>query len=363
VLKTTVAIDAAERLSRPLRHVAWLIDAPVEARDDGTLTSPMASARYRCLAPVRELAKRGVQCSIFANLGRADPVAAARDLLQRRVDIVVTGKPLGRAMVETARLVRGQGVRLIADFCDDFFDHPHLGPLGHAMATLADGLVASTPSLAVALERHVGRRATIVSDPYEGLHGVARFAPRADRLELLWFGHDNHYPTIALALPQLLALSRRYPMRLTIVTALDRVPKRYASSSPSFLIDHAAWTPAGLWRRLADCDAVIIPSPRTPYFDAKSPNRLIEAIWAGRAVAACSVPSYGEFGAFCWLGDDIAAALAAMIADPRAAERRIAAGQTLVTHRHAPTVIAGQWLDCLLDASTSIDRARATPLT
>lgn len=344
--------DAAEGVSPPPRHVAWLIDAPVEARDDGTLTSRMASVRYRCLAPVRELAARGVQCSIFASPGRADPAATARDLLRRQVDVVVAGKPLGPAMVEVARLVQGQGARLIADFCDDLFDHPRLGPLNHAMATLADGIVASTPSLAQALERNVGRRATIISDPYEGPLGVARFAPRGDRLELLWFGHDNHYTTLAPVLPRLSALSRRHPIRLTIVTALDRIARPYAASPPSFLVDHVAWTPAGLWRQLAACDAVIIPSPGTPYYDAKSPNRLVEAIWAGRAVAACSVPSYGDFGAFCWLGDDIAGALAAMIADPRAAEQRIAAGQALVARRHAPAVIAAQWLGCLRDAAS-----------
>jgi len=357
-------IDATARRSPPPRHVAWLIDAPVEARSDGTFASQMASVRYRCLSPVRELAARGVHGSIFADLGRADlgradPAATARDMRQRQVDVVVTGKPLGPAMVEVARLVRGQGARLIADFCDDLFDHPRLGPLNHAIAALADGLVASTPSLAQALERHVGRRATIISDSYEGPHGVARFAPSRDRLELLWFGHDNHYPTLAPVLPQLLALSRRYPVRLTIVTALDRIARLSAPSSPSFLLDHVAWTPAELWRRLAACDAVIIPSPRTPYYDAKSPNRLAEAIWAGRAVAAQSVPSYGDFGAFCWLGDDIAAALAAMIADPGAVERRIAAGQALVARRHAPAVIAGQWLD----AMTAIDGARATGLS
>ena len=345
--------DAAQRPCAPLRRLAWLVDAPVETQDDGTLASPMASVRYRCLAPARELAKRGVQSSVFADLGRGDPAATAHELLRRGADVVVAGKPLGPAMVEVARRVQAQGARLIADVCDDFFDHEPLGPLSLAMARLADGLVASTPVLAQRLERRLGRRATVISDPYEGPRGVARFAPRAERLELLWFGNSNNYATIAPALPQLAAFSRRQPLRLTIVTALDKIERPYGSSAPGLLIDHAAWAPAALWRRLAACDAVVIPSPSAPHYEAKSPNRLVEAIWAGRAVAACPVPSYAELGAGCWLGEDMAAALAAMIADPMAVERRIAEGQGLVARRHAPAAIAAQWFDRLQDAMTA----------
>ena len=95
-------IEAAALPASAPRHVAWLVDGPIETQGDGTLTSPMASVRYRCLAPARELSKRGVQCSLFSNLGHADPAAIARELQQRQVELVITGKPLGPAMVEAA---------------------------------------------------------------------------------------------------------------------------------------------------------------------------------------------------------------------------------------------------------------------
>ena len=105
---------------------------------------------------------------------------------------MVIGKPLGPAMVETARLIRLQGGRVIADFCDDLFDDPQLGALNLAMARQADGLVASTPLVARALGRHLGRPASVITDPCEGPRRAPRFAPPDDRLELLWFGHDSN---------------------------------------------------------------------------------------------------------------------------------------------------------------------------
>ena len=53
-------VNAADRPPAALKHLAWLVDGPVQTRGDGTLTSTLASIRYRCLAPVSELSKRGV---------------------------------------------------------------------------------------------------------------------------------------------------------------------------------------------------------------------------------------------------------------------------------------------------------------
>jgi hypothetical protein len=339
--------------------IGWLVDAPVERQADGSATSRLASARYRCLVPAREIAARGGQCAVIGDVGRSDPAAILRALQRRGVDTVIVGKPLGPAMVEAARLVRTGGMRLIADFSDDFFADPRFGVLNRQLAMLADGVTASTPALAVAIQHHTGRHATIISDPFEGPRGTIRFAPARDRLQLLWFGNENNYSTIAPIMPQLLAFSAQQPLRLTIVTALDRVPRLYASPSAGFAVDHVPWATETLWRSLAACDAVIIPSLATHYHAAKSPNRLVEALWAGRAVAAHPVPSYADFAAFCGRGHDIAAALAAMIVERGAVERQIAAGQDYVARHHAPAVIAGMWLDCVRSLAAAVGRAPA----
>lgn len=328
-------------------NVGWLVDAPVEALTNGLATSPMASARYRCLLLREPLAAQGVESTVFSTIGDIEPSAILRGLRDRAIACVVAGKPLSPRMVEVARRIQGGGIRVIADFCDDYFDHPEFGPLNLAMAALADRLVVSTPVLAEALSRHSGRRAAIISDPYEGPRGVPRFLPAPERLALLWFGHSINLPTLAPLMPQLDALSRLHPLRLTIVTGPDQI--RLPQSPPHFPVNYIGWTLPTLWQNLAASDVVIIPSLKDRHYKAKSPNRLIEALWAGRAVAAHRVPSYADFAPFCSLGEDIAGAIAAMIADPSAIEQRIAAGQAFVARRHAPAVMAEQWVECLRD--------------
>jgi glycosyltransferase involved in cell wall biosynthesis len=284
---------------------------------------------------------------VCRTLGRIDPSAIVRNLEERNVQLVITGKALSPKMLNVARLVHGKGIRVIADFCDDYFDHPEFSGLNYALAELADKLTCSTAVLADVIAQKTGRRPTIITDPYEGPPGAAKLSPGRERIELLWFGNYANYHTIEPLVPQLHALSLRHPLRLTIVTDLDRIAPLKVAVTPSFLVDYVGWTLPRMWQALAACDVVILPSLRNAHYDAKSPNRLVEALRAGRAVAAHLVPSYSDFAEFCWLGDDIAGAIAAMISDQGAAERRIAAGQAFVADRHAPDAIGEQWFKCI----------------
>ena len=337
------------------RHVAWLIGAPIERHPIDGLTSKLASARYRCLIPACELRNLNVRCSIFSNLYRADPILVGRKLQQLDVDIVVVGKLLGPSLLETARIARSQGRYLIADFTDDFFRHPRLGSLHRELAQLADKMVASTLQMAEAIEQNTQRASVVVLDPYEGPKGEPKFAPRRERLELLWFGNAINFRTLGPVLPQLAALSERQPLRLTVVTALSQIASVPGQLPPNFSVNLAEWSCQALWQHLAACDVVIIPSLPAPHYSAKSPNRLVEAIWAGRAVAAYPVASYCEFRDVCWLGKNIAEGIAWMTRNSGLVQKQIAAGQTLIAKKYAPPAVAAQWLECFDfgDASSS----------
>jgi hypothetical protein len=184
----------------------------------------------------------------------------------------------------------------------------------------------------------------VILDSYEGIRGEPKFAPRAERLEILWFGGQNNLQTLEPLMPLLAGLSEQQPLRLTIVTGASRIAV-LAQSRPNFVINPVEWSVDELWRQLAGCDVVAIPSLETPHYLAKSPNRLIEAIWAGRAVAAHPIPSYREFHDFCWLGQNIAVGIAWLIRNRETVQRQIAEGQALIAMKYAPDVIASQWLE------------------
>src|SRR5260370_26100059 len=117
------------RMDPMTRHIAWLIEARIERDPIHGLTSKLASARYRCLIPARELWNLNVQCTILPNLSQVNPIVVGRKLQQLNVDVVIIGKLLSPYLLETARIAHSQGRYLIADFSDNFFLNPRLSGL------------------------------------------------------------------------------------------------------------------------------------------------------------------------------------------------------------------------------------------
>ena len=90
-------------------------------------------------------------------------------------------------------------------------------------------------------------------------------------------------------------------MDLRIVTAGVEGIERYCDKfnlehAGALALRYAPWSHAETWRSLAAADVVLLPALLDePWTLAKSANRIIEALWAGRFVVAHPVPSYLEF--------------------------------------------------------------------
>lgn len=126
-------------------RVVWLSFAPLR-KLNGRLTSDIASIRYRITLPAE-----AVYGSEVISLQPEAPWA----VLLERLDgthAAVFGKMFdastGRLALEVVAALKQRGVRTVADFCDDHFDQPEIGPFYHAMARAADVIVTSTRGLA-----------------------------------------------------------------------------------------------------------------------------------------------------------------------------------------------------------------------
>jgi hypothetical protein len=311
-------------------RVVWLSFAPLRELN-GRLTSDIASVRYRITLPAE-----AVDGSDVISLQPEAPW----DALLARLDgtrAVVFGKifdaSTGQLALEVIAAVKQRGVRTLADFCDDHFDQPELGPFYHAMARAADVIVTSTPGLADVLRRLTSAPVHVVLDPVEGPRGDAR-GPRNRPVRLLWFGHPSNLDTLHLGLPQL----RSHPFKLTLVTAAAKDRDERSG------VRVRVWSLAALFDELRDCDAVIIPSdPQDPKKAVKSANRFTEALWAGRFVIAHRLPSYEPLGAFGWVGEDLGAGLAWLLDHPDRAAARIKSGQAWISEHLSPKAIAKAW--------------------
>jgi glycosyltransferase involved in cell wall biosynthesis len=304
----------------------WVSFAPLRKTPAG-LTSDLASVRYRLTLPAQAIAGSKV-----THLGAG---AKRATLLERfdGADAAVFGKVFDAALapvaLELIAALRQRGVKVVADYCDDHFAHPALGPVYRAMAEAVDQIVASTPGLAEVVKSQTATPVAVISDPVEGKRGEPRASVRTPG-RLLWFGHPLNLDTLRFGVPDCL---------LTVMTAPGHGAERLGHR-------FRAWSTAALFEELRECDAVIIPSnPHDPRKAVKSPNRFTEALWAGRFVIAHPLPSYEALASYGWVGEDLGEGLKWLIAHPGEAAERIRRGQDWVAQHCSPQAIGAAWLE------------------
>ena len=335
------------------KKIVWIVPSGAVDVTGEHPTSALASIRYRALIPMRELAARGHAATLL----QVD-TEAQLDRLQNLdgVDVVVPWKfseapGLFQRVIEIAH---AKGAMVVYDLCDDHFDHPTHGPLYLRTCRSADVVVAATPMLAETITARTGRIANIIPEPYEGPKGAAKWGPGTERLKLLWFGHAGNLASIEGVVPKLVDYGAKRPMALTVVTFshtdLTRQFKQFNQRHRHRLsLRYVEWSLAATWRELGATDIVVIPQDTNDrVHSAKSSNRLIESMWAGRFVVASPVPSYVEFGAWAALHEDLCAGLDWALAHQEVLESRIQGGQDYIAAHYSPEVIAGRWEEALL---------------
>lgn len=225
----------------------------------------MASFRYRCLIPGSEIGKiNGYKCSI--NTGAAD--------------IMVLSKPLPQD-VDLAKKAMND-CRVIADFCDDHFDHKTLGEPSKQLARMAHTVICPTPVMADVIFNKTGRVVSaVIPDPYEEeLRSPHASAAR----KFLWFGHPRNLADLIPWQP--------------FIKNLDL---RICTGPNKGVGDYVPWSPQTQKAELDAAHIVLLPTRKGAEY--KSPNRLINAIRAGCFAVCGDHPAYKEFRKFVWVGN------------------------------------------------------------
>src|SRR5688500_1773561 len=238
--------------------------------------------------------------------------------MQAACDALVISKSFDPANEALARAMKARGVRVVVDFCDDHFDHPQLGPHFRNLAALADTVVAATHAMSEAVRAHTGRDSLVITDPVEGPRGMPKFAPRLPALRIAWFGHPTNLNGLIGRAAELQALARRFPVRLAVVTTPSvevaaRVAALAEGAGGRVTAELVPWSPEATWQALADCDLAWIPVEETAQKSVKSPNRMLEALWAGKPVVAGAMPGYQPFADLTPVGMSLEAGATALI--------------------------------------------------
>jgi hypothetical protein len=312
----------------------------------GGIDSAIASIRYRALIPAHALAARGHQTSVIG-LDRGcfdrvcDQIAAADCVVFRKNyhDAETTERMLREA--------RTQNVKTVFDVSDDRF----LGKSGdhlRCMVAQAGSIVTASTNLREIVRQHTNRESLVVGDPFEGARSEARWSPHGARLKALWFGHGVNVHSLRGAFPALLQVGRSCPLDLRIVTrdpGLERECKQFNSKYRNHLsLRYVEWSLKEMASSLAATDFVVIPAlPEVGWTLAKSPNRIIESLWAGRFVVAHPIPSYMEFKDWAWIGADLTEGIAWMIANGAVIADRVRTAQDHIAATYSPQRIGLEW--------------------
>lgn len=191
--------------------------------------------------------------------------------------------------------------------------------------------------------------------------GAPAFAPGA-RVKLLWFGGLTNLDSVLMMMAALVPFAAERALDLHLVTApapelVAACAEWHRKLAPRIALRLTPWSLDATWAALAAADLVAIPTDRHlaggPGRTVKSPNRMVEALRAGRFPLAHPIPAYQELGAYGWVDDDLIMGLGWALAHPEAVRARIAAGQAAIAARFAPEVVARSWAAALRGAAAA----------
>ncbi len=259
------------------------------------------SARYRSALPSRHLGRAGLRTSIVPPDGSG------------AYDCVVFQKSYSDGDISLAERYKSRGIKVAFDLCDNHFyapgDDPKLleraGRL-RRMVDLADVVSVSTPPLATLLPE---KQTFQVDDALEVPRGTAlargtgsvrrRLRPR-EPLRLVWFGTSGPAnPPFGLVelrriLPELDALSRTLPLRLTVITD-SRARFQEHTAGAELPIRFVKWKAETFAFHFTGNDLCLLPMTPGPYTSCRTSNRVRTALMLGLPVVATEIPSYREF--------------------------------------------------------------------
>src|SRR5688572_30304824 len=124
-------------------RILFVCMAAVEQGPSGP-TSQLASARYRVLMPAAQLDRLGHAVQVAT----LPPGPVPPGFMQVPCDVLVFSKSFRPEHESLLDAMRARGVKIVADYCDDHFNDPEIGPWQLKLARGADQLVTATAAMA-----------------------------------------------------------------------------------------------------------------------------------------------------------------------------------------------------------------------
>lgn len=332
--------------------VAFITGDTVWREPSGRLTGKLASTRLRLILAQDALTSVGDQGVLLANTA-SDAMQESDDV--RSADVLVFGKIFDDHL-DLIRRAKAEGKRVVVDLTDDpdmFEEFVHI----RNAAKLANAIIIPTEFLAEKAIPLLAHDAALLRVPdaldrtLESPSGVLR--PEGERLELVWYGSPSNATYLNRHIEALMTLAKKRPMRLTLVSnpnkLFDGFLRAHAESAGHpFVSRLLPWSESVQQEAVRDADLVLLPTGDGEASAAKSANRLVYAIAAGRLAIATPLPAYKHLADFALLVDDLASGVEAALALPaERIEQRLTAGQAFIRDRYGAERLGKKWVSSL----------------
>lgn len=328
------------------KRLIWITTGKLDS-SQGFLSSNFASTRYRVLLPAANLGPFGWKSEI---VNEQELIDSGWGKLTFNVgDVLIVSKSLNIKTSQYIKQAKQQGCMVLVDFCDHHFDRPdEIGVHFNNLLKLADLVTTCSLDLQAIIQKKSTLPVAYITDCFESQKITPQFNPN-NPIKLLWFGSNTNLDTIDYLIRDLTRFSLKNNIQLDLVTTHpngDEVANNISTST--FKVNYIPWSQQNLALALQRCDVVVIPTLKNEHKSVKSPNRIIEPIWAGKYVVAGHLPSYEPFAPFASIGDDLMAGIEWALNNPEKVLEKITAGQAYIAANHTPKLIGEKWHEALL---------------
>lgn len=314
--------------------------------------SKRASYRFRAVIPLRGMRPGD---SIIKNVNEAN-----------KGDIVVLAK---KSTPKDLFYFKSQGIKCVYDICDNRWRKygsedwikrvikPH-----NVLCQNADALITTCPGMQALIRKHIGRDSIIITDPVEAIKEEPRVALKSRRyINIFTYGNSKHFNKIYWN--RLIKEFETVGIEFKIIAMLDRSKKykiMYNEEISTGRLEIYEFDLKKQYELMKEADVVFLPicvNSMDNLIDmkAKSPNRIIDAIYSGKPVITNhGVDTWNVFRRYAdfigWARSiqyvAYAAAFRYLINKPKEEiNKRIIEGQNYITKMHSPEVVGKQWID------------------
>ena len=284
----------------------------------------IASYRYRVLAPAQFLNTHFIVPTVDS---QADPDAFA----------VIFSKHWTFNDWSYARFCKARGQKVFFDICDDHFEG-NLEDHYKRMVNVADTLLCNSKAMQQRIKETTGKDSIVIEDP---VISIRQDYNKDKEFCALWYGQSMNIQGLYDV------YTGNYPLEVAVPSHNIEPPESMTKGPVRWV----QWNPGIVGEAAQRTSIALLPYRQGK--EAKSANRVLEALWSGLPVITDPIPSVEELGkdGIRYLEQDCSNESIMDYMQSIDFTEEMQKAQKMIQAKYSPEVIAAKWATALKGAA------------